>query len=285
VNRPGLSLLRPFEIAGYLAVWPALYTLSAAVLLADLVGSERPTILAGTLLTTLSLSLYLIDRVKLADRAMDPGDADTHPKRHAWLWAHRSLARSLAAVAFAVATGAGFLIHPAMALAPLAGQAAVFAYSGLAPKASRSPRRVKDLPLLKNLAAAGGLTLLAAITLGHLNDPAALTPTVPGAEILLLLIFADCLLCDVGDEPGDRKHGTTTIPVLLGPRTGRLVACVLALSAAFWIWLEGERAAATWAIGLGATQVVLAGLPRELLRNATDLRLPLLALAVMLTSR
>lgn len=266
-------------------MWPALYTLSVAVLLADVVGMRRPTLLAGVVLTALALSVYLIDRVKLADLAMDPADADTHPKRHAWLWSHRVLARSLAGVAFMVATVAGYLIHPVLALAPLAGQASVFAYSGLPPTGSRSPRRVKDMPLLKNLAAAGGLTVLAAITLGHMDEPKVLWSEIRGTEVLLLLVFADCVLCDVGDEAGDRKHGTTTIPVVLGPRTGRIVACVLALSAGFWIWLEGERSAGMWAIGIGASQVLLAGLPKWLLRNATDLRLPLLALMATLAGR
>lgn len=269
----------PLEIAGYLALWPALYLWGVGCLIGDAAGLGRPTALASTMLISLALSVYLVDRVKLADRFRDPADADTHAARDAWLWPRRRPVRALAAAGFLVATVVGFLVHPALALAPLVGQAGVFAYSGRPPGARA--RRLKDLLVWKNFAAAAALTVVAAVTVALPIDPRALP--VNAAVMALLLVLADCILCDVADEHGDRRHGTVTVPVLFGPGRGRVLASILAALAALWVWLEGGRSPAAWALGIAASQAVLGGMGAGILRNATDLRLPILAAAVWLT--
>jgi hypothetical protein len=70
------------------------------------------------------------------------------------------------------------------------------------------------------------------------------------------------------------------VPVLLGTAAGRVIASAMALGAAAWAWWGFGEAA--WAVGLAGTQVVLAVAPTGLVRNATDLRLPLLAGVVWL---
>lgn len=271
-------------MAGYLALWPALYLLAAACLLADVEGIPRPSVTASVLLVAVAVSVYLIDRVKLADRLVDPGDAETHPRRHAWLWAHRGLARALAGLALVTASVAGYLLHPALALAPLVGQAAVFAYSGVPPRPDRRLARLKDIPLVKNVAAALALATVAALSLRHMADPPHLIAIAGAVGVVALLIAADCMMCDVGDARGDRRHGTLTVPVLLGERAGRLIASVLAVGAAVWAWVVVGPTEWYWPVAIVGSQIALAVVPSRFVRNATDLRLPLLAVVIALTS-
>ena len=270
------NLLRALDIAGYLAVWPALYLWSVASMFAGLADLPRPGAEASIFLMTLAMSVYLVDRVKLADRFLDPADAHTHPARHAWLWKHRVVARVLAGAGAVVAGAAGFALHPALAGGPLVGQIAVFAYSGLPPETLSHFARLKDIPLVKNLASSLGLTTIAVLAVRHMGEPAFALEDFAPAGVVALLVFADCMLCDVGDAPGDGLHGTRTIPVLFGTGIGRAAASVLAVAAARWAWGLTPDTGSRWGLAVIVSQVVLLVLPGSLIRNWTDLRLPIL---------
>jgi 4-hydroxybenzoate polyprenyltransferase len=276
------NLIRIFDIAGYLAVWPAFYLWSVAMMFADLAGLPRPGVATSIFLMALAMSVYLIDRVKLADRFLDPADADTHPGRHAWLWKHRAVARASALATGLVSGFAGFTLHPALAGAPLVGQIAVFAYSGLPPGTRNHFARLKDIPLVKNLAASLGLTTIAVLAVHHMGEPAFALDDFSPASVIAILVFADCLLCDVGDAPGDGRHGTRTIPVLFGTGVGRAIASIMVLGAGGWAWRLNPDTGWAWALAIVVSQVVLVCLPGSLIRNGTDLRLPILAGVVML---
>lgn len=276
------NLLRALEITGYLAVWPALYLWAAASLFTDLTGRTRPDALASIFLMSLAVSVYLVDRVKLGDRFLDPADADTHPARHAWLWKHRVMTRALAGGCAVVAMVTGFLLHPVLAGAPVVGQIAVFAYSGL-PAGTRSHfARLKDIPFIKNLAGSLGVTTIAVLAARHIGTPETAIADLAPVGVVVLLVFADCMLCDVGDAPGDGPHGTRTIPVLFGTRAGRLMASVLAVAAGGLMWWLEPGMGSRWAVAIGLSQVVLAVLPGTLIRNGTDLRLPMIAGVLLL---
>ncbi len=274
---PFWKLLRALDIAGYLAVWPALYLWAAASMFADLAGLPRPEATASIFLMALAMSVYLVDRVKLADRFLDPADADTHPARHAWLWKHRVLARGLAGAAAVIASAAGFMLHPALAGGPLVGQVAVFAYSGLPPGTPSRFARLKDIPLVKNLAASLGLTTISVLAVRHMGEPAFALEDFAPAAVVAILVFADCMLCDVGDARGDGLHGTRTIPVIFGTGVGRAAASVLVVAAGCWAWGLSPDAGSRWALAVLGSQVALLVLPESLIRNWTDLRLPILA--------
>lgn len=268
--------------AGYLAAWPAVYLLSASSLLADLASLPQPTPAAAVMLVGIGLSVYLIDRVKIADCFLDPADAVTHPARHEWLWQHRMGARTLAVLAAVLASVAGGFIHPLLIAAPLAGQLGVFAYSGNPSKHDGGRVRLKDIPFIKNLAASVGIVSIAAIAVHIPNEAPFNLGAFDAIGVVAILVFADCALCDVGDEVGDRTHGTRTLAVLFGPDRTRVMASAMALCAAGLAWQISHSL--VWAVAIAGTQVVLACLPARLVRNATDLRLPALAGVILLVS-
>ena len=73
----------------------------------------------------------------------------------------------------------------------------------------------------------------------------------PIALPLLLLLTANALLCDLKDEPDDRRRGVATLPVVLGPRAATAVAMALALAGGLLAHVEQRHGLACGALGLG----------------------------------
>ncbi len=272
------AVLHIADTAGYLAVWPAMYLLACAHLAADLSDGVRPTLIGSLMLVCLAMSVYLIDRVKLVDRALDPGDEATHPARHAWLWGRRRWVRRFTLLLSVVAAVAGATIDLRLVAAPLVGQIMVFLYSGRAPSPTRRPIRLKDLPLVKNLSAAAGLSCIAMLAVFESGGTQFQLGDLVPLSVLAVLVFADCAMCDVGDAPGDGAHGTNTLAVMFGPKSARLIASGLVIAVAAWVAWRHESWA--WSVGLVVTQCGLLAIPAWFIRTATDLRLPILACGV-----
>lgn len=96
----------------------------------------------------------------------------------------------------------------------------------------------------------------------------------PIALPLLLVLTANVLLCDLKDEPHDRRHGVATLPVVLGPRAATWIAVALAVAGGVVAQVEQRHGLACGALGLGVSTLW----PRLL---ATDVVGPLLVDAAL----
>lgn len=92
----------------------------------------------------------------------------------------------------------------------------------------------------------------------------------PIALPLFLLLGANALLCDVSDEPDDRRRGVATLPVMVGTRAATALAAALAIAGGVAAHAEQRLGLVCSALALG-----LAALTPRLL--AIDLIGPLAA--------
>jgi hypothetical protein len=280
--------------AGHLALWAGLYAGAAVVCLGQTAGVPgwesawaRWDLLVYAWAT--AAAVYLLDRVKLADRWLDPADAAAHPRRYAFLARRAGRVRGLAAILIAVALAAGARagwVAPAMCAAAAAG---VVLYAG---RPRRERPRVKDVLILKNLYVAGGITGFAVLValLAHgggasLRDglmarPAALAAA---AALLLVRVAADAALCDLDDESADRAHRTATLPVWLGryPAWNAAMALRLLVAAALLIPYGGPaRARLLWAAATAASSIALRLWRPARVRDVVDARFAVEAVVV-----
>ena len=95
---------------------------------------------------------------------------------------------------------------------------------------SSPPARLKRIPLLSTLVL-GVLSYLAAVAgFSALAGERAFVLFPPSVGWLLVLAFAAAFAAkDLKDIEGDRATGTVTLPVLFGPKAGRLVVALLVL--------------------------------------------------------
>lgn len=214
----------------HLAVTPALYTLGAAACTEQLAGLHRlitgrtAALAAGVVLCT-ACSAYLLDRVKLTDRWLDPADQEAHPLRFGFIARYSGRLR---AASLAMLLSAAWL---ALALAPWGPALPAIAAVGVvlyAPRPKGRRPRPKDMILLKNAYAAVGIAAFAAIVALAASDPGADLPELLGvarahaaglavsAAFVAVRVVADAALCDLDDEHADRRFGTGTLPIRLG---------------------------------------------------------------------
>lgn len=182
-----------------------------------------------------ALLVYNLDRLR-----PDPSDALNTPARQR----HHAQLRT-ASLALIFTSAAALLILPAaMALRgeplllALAPAAAVFSISYSFPIFGF---RFKDVPLVKTLFAPA-IVLLAffapVLLRGELHPDARALAAAAWSGCLLLF---NMVLCDERDLPGDRAHGTRSLPVMLGKtNTPRFLAALIAC-AALSAWLQGWR--------------------------------------------
>ncbi|MCA9290871.1 MAG: hypothetical protein KDA25_07070 [Phycisphaerales bacterium] len=272
--RGALLLRAAFDRAGFLAVWIALYSAAAVVVAARLLDRPLDARAVATAFL-LTMSVYLLDRVKPADRYDDPADAAAHPARHAFVRRHRHALRVAVVVLALAAAGVGWLVHPLAPLGVVVAHAGMLAYG----TGARRPRP-KDRLVLKNLIVGAGL---AAMALGLVT---AWPPIVAnlGADVavggmLALIVFADAMLCDLDDAAADAAYGTRTVPnvadVATTWRAAMLVHAVAAaiLVAAGLTGLIGRRVALVFAATTVLTTVGLRLARPGAVRDWADVRL------------
>jgi hypothetical protein len=281
--------------AGHLALWAGLYVAAAVVCLGQTAGLpawDRPPAPHAALLLyawATAAAVYLLDRVKLLDRWLDPADAAAHPRRYGFLTARTPLIRVLAAALVATAIlaglGAGW-IAPAMTALAVAG---VVIYAG---RPRRHRPRVKDILFLKNGYVAGGITgfaLLVAL-LPQAHSPGAIRAAIsgalpaiaPAAALLFLRVVADAALCDLDDESADRAHRTRTLPVWLGryPAWNAAMALRLVSAAGLLLPFSPARPRLLWAGATVVSSIALRLWRPAKVRDAVDARFALEALLV-----
>lgn len=279
---------------GHLAVWTGVYILAAVACfaqLAGLAGAITPAVLACAAGT--GLGVYLLDRVKLRDRWMDPADRAAAPERYAFLSPRAGAVRALALGALVLAAVAAWAVHPLGPLMIAGAGAGVVLYGGR-PRGARA--RVKDVLIVKNLAVGAGITAFAALLVGAAAwrgtgaSPAAwviehfATLALASAH-LAARVFADAILCDIEDARADRAFGTSTLPNTVGTRRAWAAAAAIraasALALLAWPPAAGARGAGVaWGVvTLVSTGALVLWRPRRV-RDVVDARFGVEALAV-----
>lgn len=285
---------------GHAAVWTGLYVAACTFCAIHTSVHRLPpaTWLAILGAFLVGQSVYLLDRAKLRDAWLDEADREAHPKRFAFIYRHRRILRGVIVVE-AIAGGSVLLaVHPLLALIVPAAFGGVIVYAGL-PRTSFVPpgtRRIKDLLIVKNLAVAGSIAVFAlAIAVAVAEDDAVRWPwwrwSWTGA-FLLLHVLADSMLCDIDDAAADERFGTRTLAwmrsagFVRGLAVGIAFALALVTSALLVI---GERSLergtidlirAQWANAMLISSIALVWAPAGDLRDAVDLRLPMVAVVL-----
>lgn len=267
---------------GHAAVWTALY--AGAVVVCTLQVGRIPidarawiAVLAAVLL---GQGVYLLDRAKLSDALLDAGDEEAHPQRFAFVYRHRRTLRQLIVVEALAATALLGSLHPLLMLVVPASFVGVVVYAGL-PRACRLPpgsRRIKDLLIVKNLAVSLSLTALG-LSIAMALDPASATQDLVFVGLfVLLLVLGDSMLCDLDDRRADQLHGTHTLAWRASPTAVRLgalgIGVVLMLMA---LVLRPQPTVLAWSVMLLVSTIGLVLLPEGQIRDAVDLRLPIVA--------
>ncbi|MCC6661275.1 MAG: hypothetical protein IT437_10360 [Phycisphaerales bacterium] len=289
---PGGRVRAAVAAAGHLAVWMGLYGGAALVCAWQLLPPLRPAawgqaacaLLAAVLLTT---AVYLLDRVKLSDRLLDPADRQAQPARFEFL---RRRSKTVRFLSFSLALIAATFVRPLDAAAPLlvvGSVGAVVVYAGLSRGRAGGRRRVKDILIVKNAVVSAGLVGLA-MSLLLLASPrergvGAIVETALEhwavlavvAAHLLVRVFADAVLCDLDDEESDRAYGTDTIPTRLRRRRAWWVAGALRVVSALMLlaWAQGPpEARIAWAAAICAGTAGLALWRPGKVRDLVDVR-------------
>lgn len=217
-----------YRILGYIAIWPAMYTLGVFLIAGRLIAGGNPPPQSFLFVLLCAHSCYLIDRVKVTDHRQDPADAMALPIR-AFLFAKFSHPiRFLVVLELLAATLLGWSIYPPLGLVPIAALVVVHMYAGRG--ASPSSPRLKDLPAIKAFVIASGhLALAIAVLWSHQHELLGqLNPRGLAAALGIWLIVAgDAVLCDIDDQKADKAFATQSLAVLFGPRGAWISAIVL----------------------------------------------------------
>lgn len=227
------------------------------------------------------MSVYLVDRVKLADRFLDPADARAHPERWSYLYPRRRVVRAVALIAGLSAGAVAAVLSVWLVLVVIGAYVGVLAYAGVPPAPNRPPRRLKDMLVVKNTVVGASIAAFSALLLLAARDlePASL---VAPALILTAIVFADAVMCDLDDVASDAAFGTRTIPVTSSRRAAWITAIAtqsLAVGAGL-LWRPGPPTA-VFALGITTTTgILLAGRPSRV-RDLVDARLAMVSLLAL----
>lgn len=279
-----------FNAASYLAVWVGLYFAAAVVALAQVAGAWPPVEgrrgawgEAIGLAFCVGMGVYLLDRVKLSDRLLDPADAAAHPERAGFVARHARAIRVLIAALAVVGMALGAVISWVLVPLVVAAHAGVMLYGG---RARRGRARPKDVLVVKNAYVAAAITGFAAVVVGAAQGwVLAWGAAVFSAGLLFVRVMADSVICDVEDEHADRRFATSTLVTRLGPGAAWNIASAarIAVGLALALIPVGAREASiAWGIVTILSTIALRAARPRRLRAWTDLRFPLEAVAVSL---
>ncbi len=235
-----MTLRSLLDRLGHLGAWAGLYVTAAYVCFWQLSAAgpanswPNPAALISVMLA--ATGVYAIDRVKIADRFLDPADFAAHPARYAFLRKHTLAVRGMAMVAVAMAMGVGAFASP---LLPWLIALSVLGVIVYAPGPRGRLPRPKDLLLLKNVFVACGVVSLAVVATAMIGPisrapheafwevvRARLAPIADAAALLLLRVIVDAVVCDIDDVDADAAYGTHTLATAIGP--GRTLAVAIA---------------------------------------------------------
>lgn len=235
----------PFRVLSHLAVWAGVYVAASVACFAQIAGlahllPPRTWTLALVYAFCTAAAVYLLDRIKLADRWLDPADRSSHPARFEFLTRRRAVVRALILTLLLLGAAAGAVVTPLAPILSLAACVGVTLYAG---RPRRARPRPKDLLLVKNASVAGGIGAFAIlVTLagaGPLTPEAirgllrsSLAPLAFSAAHLFARVWADAALCDLDDEAADRAFGTGTLATHFGRRRAWNTALALRLALA-----------------------------------------------------
>ena len=281
----------PLAAAGHLALWVGLYAASWTCIALWMFEVTVSRAAVGVAFCA-TIAVYLLDRIKLRNSAVDPADVEAHPARLTFLTHHALFVRALM-ILFMVAAGViGWTLTPWLLLILIAASVGVWLYGSM----PRRPR-VKDRLIIKNAAVAVSMTALFTALAIYADEPnagsfwpEAWPPTFWSVSLFgALHIFADAMLCDLDDAPSDAAYGTDTIVNRVGERRTWVIAILLSFGGSAILVVEGmtrsERVSDpttlwTLAIGLVIAKLLLGGVrgciaPRgRWVRDAIDLHVP-----------
>jgi 4-hydroxybenzoate polyprenyltransferase len=154
-------------------------------------------------------------------------DILSHPKRHSFVIKYRNYIQILSIFAVFFAIILGFTKNLETFVLILIPLSLGFVYSfKLFPKKLKF-RRLKDIPLVKNLVIA---FCWAIVTTGIVTAYAGLSFTFPVfcvATIVFTRLFINTIIFDVRDREVDEKNGTYTLPVFLGVNKTKIVLYII----------------------------------------------------------
>ncbi len=279
-------------ILSALALWPGLYLAGAVLFVIFIAGTASPQPIWPALFAlTTGVGVYLLDRIKISNRRLDPADRAARPVRFAFLAAHAPGVRVLAATSLAAAILIAWRFAPPgrvgwLAAVPLVAATGVVVYAA-GPRRARP--RPKDILVFKNAYVASGIVGFALIT-ARLWDPAPLLtlpvplgPWVFAAAMLLPRVFADAVLCDLDDLNADTRFGTSTIPATIGlshTKRAAITARVLLAAPLALIPIGPTPARFAWAGATVLSSIALLPLSPGRFRDPVDLALGVEAVCV-----
>ncbi len=299
VSRPTPSAGTRLEVLSHLSVFAAAYVAGAVVCFAQLADVRMPGrawALAIPYALGTAAAVYLLDRVKLGERLLDPADRLAHPSRSVFLEKRQSAVRLAILLLLLASMLPGAAISPYLPMLSIGACVGVLAYAGR-PRGRRD--RIKDRIGLKNTFVAAGITafsmlvilLAASPELAH--QPWRLPGTVSlahGASSIYLFVrvFADAALCDLDDEHADREHGTRTLATGLGRSCAWTVAMLIRLTLSVCILAVPEAPLASrtcWAVLTAGSSILLRLRRPERVRDWVDSRLAIEAVIAALVLR
>lgn len=262
----------------HLALWSGLYLAAAVGAFAQLAGlwpggeAQRWGAAAGCALFT-GTGVYLLDRVKVFNRWLDPADALAHPARAAFIARNAAMVRLLVVALLCIGAVLGARLAWWTVVMVAGAAAGVVVYAGK-PRARRA--RPKDILIVKNMCIAGSITAFAGV-LGVLAVGGAADWAVAGVGAAQVFgrIFADAILSDLDDEASDRAFATNTLATRYGREKAWNVATVirLGLAAALVVTpLGSSRMRWTWAALTVVSTLALRFARPRLLRDWVDAR-------------
>lgn len=280
-------MLRILERLGDLSVFNAFYAAALVGIVLDTSAIPwAPTLIVGALLN--AHATFLLDRVKVRPSLLDPADAEARGERHALLLTFGPWLRGLVLLETVAAIVLLGRVAPVLGLLPILSLAGVMVYAG-APKKFSLKSSAWSKTTATSLSLAGWAGVL---TWGGGASPViAMTSSI----VLVGMVAADAVLCDLPDLESDRRHGVSSAAVTMGKRDTLRLAFALMIVALLLAVLAvtNDLAGVSLARHLGAQTAVGAlviGVAMALsstrllwLRDVVDLRLPVGALFIHLT--
>ena len=269
----------PWSLAapvGHLAIWVGCYA-AAVVAMGGLLlrGSMPGWAVLIAMLTT--IGTYLVDRIRLLAREVDPADAMAHPERARLMMLNPSGIRLLAAVFLAAAMTLSFLFIPLASIVVVGAPMGVLLYGH-----RRQGVRLKDRLFIKNAIVAVSMVVMFVFLAGSWEN---LMLLGFASLCLLLHVFADAMLCDIDDRYADEKFGTRTIPNVYGVRATWNMALVMNMGAAGLLLVAAGMGLLPLRAGvlLGALPImatmILKSWSPDRIKDLVDLKLPVAVIA------
>ena len=191
---------------------------------------------SGILLILVSFSVYNLNR-----KTDEQEDEINHRERFSFTKKYKKLLFYAAVVSYAAALSIGFFYGMRAFFVTCIPLLSGILYSEPVLPVSWKYKRLKEIPVVKNVLVAGAWALTLALL------PISMNPAGPGIRILIsglfffTYVFMASVLPDIRDREGDATVGITTLPVLVGNRTTNLILVAVTSVLGGAIVLTGSR--------------------------------------------